>query len=159
MGVLLALAIRSEAVWSLLVRNRRLVKVIFAGLVLVFCVLTITNIGNYGLSLGLTAIVGMYVALLALLLLESESIFAAVFRWRVLRYFGRVSYCLYIVHQGINGILWPALWTRIGLPHAARGLLISAITLAVCLLIAELSWRVLESPLIRRAHKRFVYST
>jgi peptidoglycan/LPS O-acetylase OafA/YrhL len=159
MGVLLAFLSRNPKSWNILARHPRAVRGVLFALFIVFCVLTITGMEDLGACFGLTAITGLYGALLAALLLQPGSLVGGIFRWSSLRYLGKTSYCLYIFHQGIHGVLWPLLWAHIRLPHAMRGLLITAIVFVLCLLVAELSWRIIESPLIRRARERFLYAT
>jgi peptidoglycan/LPS O-acetylase OafA/YrhL len=67
----------------------------------------------------------------------------------VLRYCGRVSYCLYLVHQFIFWIydrLAPAVWSRGATVPPA--LLRGVIGVCISMMIAELSWRFVEAPIL-----------
>jgi peptidoglycan/LPS O-acetylase OafA/YrhL len=67
----------------------------------------------------------------------------------VLRHFGRVSYCLYLVHQFI---FW--LYDRLAPDVLSRGamlppaLLRGVIVVCISMMIAELSWRFVEAPIL-----------
>jgi peptidoglycan/LPS O-acetylase OafA/YrhL len=68
-------------------------------------------------------------------------------RWRLLRWLGRISYCLYIVHYPIYLAL------RNYLPHSVA----LVIGLVAALGISALSWRYFEGPLARWKQQAFRY--
>jgi len=74
------------------------------------------------------------------------------FRSPALRYFGRISYALYLVHQPVSGVLHGNLLN--GTPDTGTPLQI-AVTLLSALVsigIASASWTWLEAPILERAH-------
>jgi len=101
---------------------------------------------NLGAALQFACADLLFAGLLAVVLFGGREAAATPRRsGSVLRYFGRISYCLYLVHQFVfwifdrlTGAVHPS---TLG-PAAVR----AAIVLAVCLGIAELSWRYLEGP-------------
>lgn len=99
-----------------------------------------------------TAFGFFFVFVLIIALTDNHGLLGTIFRWPPLRELGKVSYCVYIIHQAVNWILHRSIldaeprfdhWSAIG---------VSVLSFAVTMLIAELSWRYFESSLIRRAH-------
>lgn len=70
-----------------------------------------------------------------------------VFRNRVLRYMGTISYCLYLIHYPLRQIM---------VTHFGRGPGI-LLGLVSSLLLASLSWKYFEGPIARWKEKRFAY--
>jgi len=103
-----------------------------------------------------TVIGFFFVFLLMIALTDKDGLLGTVFRWRPLRELGKVSYCVYIIHQAVAWALYRSIlhseprfdgWSAIG---------VSVLSFAVTVLIAEFSWRYFESPLIHRGH-RYTY--
>jgi peptidoglycan/LPS O-acetylase OafA/YrhL len=97
-----------------------------------------------------------FVFILIIALTDKEGLLGNIFRWRPLRELGKVSYCVYIIHQAVDWVLhWSIFhaqprfdsWPVIG---------VSVLAFAVTVLIAEISWRFFENPLIHRGH-RYTY--
>jgi peptidoglycan/LPS O-acetylase OafA/YrhL len=107
---------------------------------------------GFEIALQYSWLAAMYTCLMLAALLEREGVLARVFRWRFLREWGRVSYCVYLIHFGI-------LWTchRVllhSLPRITdwRGVLVTLLAAAITWGIAEASWKYFEKPLIERGH-------
>jgi peptidoglycan/LPS O-acetylase OafA/YrhL len=107
-------------------------------------------------TVGRTIIGFFFVFLLIIALTDKEGLLGKIFRWRLLRELGKISYCVYIIHQAVGWVLYRSIlhseprfdaWSAIGL---------SVLSFAVTVLIAELSWKYFESPLIHRGH-RYTY--
>jgi peptidoglycan/LPS O-acetylase OafA/YrhL len=103
-----------------------------------------------------TVIGFFFVFLLLITLTDKDGLLGRIFRWRPLRELGKISYCVYIIHQAVSWILFRSIlhteprfdgWPAIGM---------SVLSFAATVLIAELSWRYFESPLIHRGH-RYTY--
>jgi peptidoglycan/LPS O-acetylase OafA/YrhL len=103
-------------------------------------------------TVSLSTLGFLYLSLMITVLLDGKSWLGRIFRWRALREVGRISYCVYLIHLPVLWVLHRLLlggdprfdnWPAIGLTVAA---------FAATLLIAELSWRYFEHPLIRRGH-------
>lgn len=93
-----------------------------------------------------------YTFVLLISLLDEKSLFARVARWRFLRECGRVSYCIYLIHLAILGMChW--IFFR-SLPHLDdwRGFLVTLLSAALTWILARLSWRYFEKPLVDRGH-------
>jgi peptidoglycan/LPS O-acetylase OafA/YrhL len=78
----------------------------------------------------------------------------ARFRSKALCWFGTISYGLYLVHQPIAGLLHGFVFG--GRPDVATPaqILLSLVALALSVLVAALSWKFLERPLIEFSHRR-----
>ncbi len=72
---------------------------------------------------------------------------ARLLRNRILRWLGRISFCLYVVHYPVY------LGLRSCIPHS----LALVIALAISLAISSLSWRYFEGPIARWKQKAFRY--
>jgi peptidoglycan/LPS O-acetylase OafA/YrhL len=64
---------------------------------------------------------------------------------------GTVAYAVYAFHEGVNFLMHGALFGKIPSVHDWRTILLTLVSLAIVLLLAEISWRVMERPLIHRA--------
>ena len=158
-GIAAALLVRDKSCWMWLVRHGRALRAAGIASVPVFFLLTYfantqISMAAYGFSL-IALICGV---LLLLAVTQPDSSFSAVLRAALLRYFGRISFAVYIVHQGVKGMLmdglipaWPARLSFL------RMITVTFLSLAVTLALAEISWRFMESKLIRRAHVRYKY--
>ena len=77
-------------------------------------------------------------------------------RSAVLRYFGRISYALYIFHFGIYGLVDRAL-PKMDQTHALRLVCVSVLAFVISIAMSEGSWRLIESKSINRAHAKYSY--
>jgi peptidoglycan/LPS O-acetylase OafA/YrhL len=84
---------------------------------------------------------------------------AARYRSRALQYFGQISYCLYLVHQPVAGLLHGLLLNSVPDIGGMRGVAVTVLSLLVSIGIAALSWKWFEAPILARArHIQFVSS-
>ena len=89
---------------------------------------------------------------LILALLKPAGPIASLARMRWLREFGRISYCLYLIHLAVNHLCYSLL---LGDSHRTsdwRVLAIPVLAIGVSFLIAHLSWIFIEYPLQQRGH-------
>jgi peptidoglycan/LPS O-acetylase OafA/YrhL len=105
---------------------------------------------------GRTLIGIFFVLLMIVLLIDRGSSLAGVFRIGALKELGKISYCVYIIHEGILWTVFKILrgdaprfdsWPAVG---------VTVIALAIAIGVAELSWKYFEHPLINRGH-RYAY--
>jgi peptidoglycan/LPS O-acetylase OafA/YrhL len=163
LGVLLAIVWQSE-------EKRRWIRERAGRLVPLMAVLTLVGfallyLGGPGgssshalaLALARTAIILGCLCLLLCVLTKPASAFCRFLRSKVMRGFGRISYCLYLVHWGVIWMISQFV-LHVGFGESMRRDLISAVSgILISLAIAKLSWRFLEGPLLRRAHARYRY--
>lgn len=95
----------------------------------------------------------LFLSLMAILLADPTSKLAKIFRWGPLRELGKVSYCVYIIHDAVHWAVFRFVghelprftnWPSVGMTFLAFVLSIFA---------AEVSWFYFENPLIRRGHR------
>ena len=154
LGVLVALACRDQRAWIWLSARRRHIKAAF--LVMTCGVVFLLFNQRQLFSFGLTWIAGFYTLLLVLVVVEPGPIAKAVFKSQLLVRLGAIAYAVYLFHQGINAILH---WALFGDTETAgwSSLSVTGLSLIAVLLLATLSWRLMEKPLIRHAHRSFRY--
>ena len=83
-------------------------------------------------------------ALLAVLVASSSSKLSVIFSWRPLAYIGRLSYALYLWH-------WPVFIFCTSERLDVNGLALTAIRLAITLILSIASYLLIEQPIRRRA--------
>lgn len=95
----------------------------------------------------------LYVLLLLwTLLAKPESIIRKIFRHRVLCKIGVLSYCIYLIHMGILAFVHWQLAIENKAPLGRFWLLEIGLGLSITFIIAKLSWRYFEKPIINYAH-------
>ena len=154
-GALLALVSQSDVARR---RAAPLVKPIGLGALVVLLILALTrgldfSHNSYLIVIGFSAIALSMGALLAHVLgLAGPGNFARPFAAAVPRSFGKYAYCLYIVHYPLMDPL-ERLWTRVHIGPLLGSHLPEWLAFATCLvglsyLIAMVSWRLLEAPML-----------
>jgi peptidoglycan/LPS O-acetylase OafA/YrhL len=103
-------------------------------------------------TLGRTVIGFFFVFLLIISLTDKEGLLAKIFRWRPLRELGKISYCVYIIHRAVNWALFRSLMHTDPRFDSARAIGVASLSFVVTMILAELSWRYFENPLIRHGH-------
>lgn len=154
-GVLVALACRNKEAWEWLASHRRHLYLAFlllgCGMVVLLKYQRLLYVG------GITWIAAFYAVLLLLTVVNPGRIETFCFRNHLLVKLGTVAYAVYIFHVGINGLLHFAIFGRTPSISDWSSLSVTLLSLVTVILLAALSWRVLEKPLIRRAHAMYRY--
>ena len=161
-GVLVAILVRSEIVWTWLESHRKQILVAFLLLgVGIFRLLFIREPFRNPLFVcfGYSLIAAFYAALVLLVIINPGRVEKLVFGWSPLVKLGIVAYAVYVFHQGVNFLWHGAVFGKIPSVNDWPAILLTLISLATVLLLAEISWRVMERPLIQHAHSRYRYST
>jgi peptidoglycan/LPS O-acetylase OafA/YrhL len=156
LGVLVAIACRSEQAWRWLTVHRRECNIV---LILLGCGMVLLHAYPRQVQpFGFSWIVLFYALLLLRIVMNPGPIAKGVFGGRLLRWLGTVSFAIYVFHQGINDLfLYLALgqtqprisdWASLG---------VTMLSLVVVIALAGLSWHFFERRLIRRAHVNYRY--
>jgi peptidoglycan/LPS O-acetylase OafA/YrhL len=103
-------------------------------------------------TIGRTVIGFFFVFLMIVSLTDKEGMLAKIFRWRPLRELGKVSYCVYIIHRAVNWAFFRAFLHVDPRFDSWRAIGVTSLSFIATMILAELSWRYFENPLIRRGH-------
>lgn len=154
LGVLCAVLVRNERAWNLLLKKR---KELYFGTALLFtgiALMTYRGCGQFSApmtSIGYSAL-GLFYA--GCLLIAVSAPAGRLFRNPTLMGLGTLAYCSYLLHfplvnAGRRLLEFRYSPDRAWLPGSMLGI-------AATLMLAMLSWKYLEKPLLRRGH-RYVY--
>jgi peptidoglycan/LPS O-acetylase OafA/YrhL len=76
------------------------------------------------------------------------------YRGQVLRWFGQISYCLYLVHQPVSGVLHGLLLDAVPDFNTPASFAVTLLSIGVSIGIAAASWRWFEQPILNWAATR-----
>jgi peptidoglycan/LPS O-acetylase OafA/YrhL len=107
-------------------------------------------------TIGRTVIGFFFVFLMIIPLTDKKGLLAKIFRWSPLRELGKVSYCVYIIHRAVNWAFFRAFMHADPRFDSWRAIGVTSLSFVATVILAELSWRYFENPLIRRGH-RYLY--
>ena len=156
LGVLVAIIYRSEAAVSYIRRHSAMLYSL--GLALLAVVASFMKWENWRFigTIGYTAVDMLYaVVLISVLVLPNPRV-QTLLNWRWLRWLGTISYCVYLVHEPVRAALFDR-WSPGGLVHDPFTFGLTCLGLMITLSIAQVSWILIEKPLLRRAHLRYQY--
>jgi peptidoglycan/LPS O-acetylase OafA/YrhL len=159
-GMLVAIAWKMDEIRSfLLARKQSVYKV----LVFFSCGIPILLKYFPGPSYHFTVVWGyswlafFYVTLLLAILVDPNGKLGRLMRSRWLMRLGGVSYCVYLIHFPINGILHTVLLGSRPSIATLSGVSVTFLAAVLTFGLAILSWQHLEGPMVRRGH-RYKYS-
>jgi len=159
LGVLAALAVRSQRTTAVLACRKWLLPVVvLAG----FAFVAASTLKRWDMGSSVMCTVGytvnaiLYSSVLLLAVTDGDSVFARLFRLRVLRWLGTIAYCLYLVHLDIQALVYRLFGYAHPRLFTAYDLVPLTASLAVALLLSQLSWKYFESVLVGFGH-RFTY--
>ena len=158
-GALLAYLIREPGFIKLVTgkRGRYMVNSVF-GLLLAGALLTNLSIQRpFNLTLTYLWLAFMYAALILMLLINSRGWLAKLFRNRMLMWLGGISYAVYLMHQVISIFLHGLIRGSAPIVTGWQGALVTLLALGTTLLLAQLSYAVIERWFIQFGH-RFRYT-
>jgi len=155
MGVLLAVGWRKQEWKARFLRHSTLAFTLCSLALIAVAFLAFGNPSPYSQAMaawGLSCIDASCAFLLAVAIMFPNGRWASVCRWPFLAELGRLSYCLYVIHQAVNLVCHEVLLgaTPSFLDWNSAGVTILAALLAYGL--AKLSWIFFEHPLLRRGH-------
>jgi peptidoglycan/LPS O-acetylase OafA/YrhL len=156
MGVLLAMAWSAPEIRAWLRNHLALFRWgMFAcsGLAILFASMADANIQYsrfLNVSLGRSAVELACLCLIVFLICRPQAGFGRLLSSSVLREFGKISYCLYIVHWGVYWMIFRfVLHARFG-EHLWLDMVVAPVAFMISWGIAELSWRYVELPILQR---------
>jgi peptidoglycan/LPS O-acetylase OafA/YrhL len=155
LGALAAVACRHQFIWEWLRRHKAVLYVAFALLSLRFAWLIHRPDGLF--VFGIAWIAALYVVLLLLAVVDPERPLGALLRWPVLSALGGISYGVYLMHQGVHGMVHVALFGKMPAVTSVPEIGATLLSAGLVLLLASCSWKWLEGPLVRRGHRRCRY--
>lgn len=154
-GAALAVLVRCGFFIPLVQKNKLLLRVLFIILLSGAAFMT-ARPGYFGVF-GHLWLAGLYSCLVLVAFADTEPFLVRILRSRVLVWFGQLSYGIYMLHEGMNGLLHGLF--RNG-PPQIRNLSDAFITVSafgITLVLAALSFRFFERPFLRYG-QRFQYS-
>ena len=156
LGVLCALLLRKELVWDWLVRNLkwlRLSAVVFlCGVVFMTCK-QYDAFSNEMTVWGYSWLALFYGAVVLLAVVDTGGWLEGLLRNRALTGLGTLAYCLYLIHISVmQSIRHPLISHLAGSPRLAW-VLGGILGAGVSIVLASLSWKYFEKPLLRRGHR------
>lgn len=104
-------------------------------------------------DIGFTWLALFYTCVLFLALTRRSGTLGRALRMRWLGWLGSIAYGAYLMHQMIDGMVFGILWRRSPLITDFSTLATKMGALVLTLVIAWLSWRYFESPLVRVGHR------
>jgi peptidoglycan/LPS O-acetylase OafA/YrhL len=154
-GILLAVAWRNASFRELLRAHaallQRVLFVLFLGVGgLLWWLVHPINVVT--VTIGYTWLALFYSALLLTAVSQPAGWLAAAARWRFLGRLGGISYCVYLLHDAFNYFAHAILLHSEPRLYTLGQLGVTALALLATLVVASLSWRFLEKPLILRGH-------
>jgi len=154
MGVLLALALREQTCRRLITRNPKWLYVIIAMFVVGILCLAPRAFAPGGRSAVwvFSVLDPLFAAIILLALVRPGGWWAYFCRQTALRNLGVVSYCIYVIHLAVISICQGLL--HVLYKTGSFAVEFSSVLLAFIItwLLAKISWRYLESPMVRRGH-------
>jgi peptidoglycan/LPS O-acetylase OafA/YrhL len=111
------------------------------------------NSGNLGMQIpGFTCLAFFYACLLLIALSHSSGPVASLMRTSWLREWGKVSYCVYIIHIVVNVGCHTLLLHKAPQISTPRGAVVTFFAAGLTYVAAKISWLLFEHPLLRRGH-------
>lgn len=155
MGVLLAFGWRNERWKAAFYRRKMPIYLACSLLACAFLYLAIWKPSQYSFAMyswGFTVVDALFASLLAIAIMVPGSMWAAVCRLPFLSELGRVSYCLYVIHQAVNLACHELLFHSLPRFDNWASVLASIIAAVLSYGIAVVSWKFFEHPLLRKGH-------
>lgn len=158
-GVLIAMIVRSESAWMWVASHRSRAYLAFVLLGVGACLLTkLPSANPLFVGIEFSMLAAFYATLLLLVIVNPGRVERLVFQWKPLMKLGTVAYAVYMFHAGVS-FLWHGAILR-GRPSfdGWASILVTILSIATVLLLATISFRFVERPLVSWAHAKFRYS-
>ena len=155
-GVLGAILLRDPAWRAKIERNRNTMRVLILLLGIGAPFITQTQGAARGLwmvSIMFTWLAAFYLLLLIYAVTFSTSGVSRVLNWTWLRGLGIIAYGVYLLHEGILGLVRQAVYLGPPSVSALPYGVVSVTALAITIFIAHISWKHFEKPLVAFSHR------
>ena len=156
-GVLCAIFLRRPAVWAWVAANRRNIYHAMAALSCCVAFLWWHSLGRIMYSVGFTWLALFYCSWLVVSIVRPDPVVRFILNGRFLQQLGTLAYGVYIFHQPVNDLLHALILHAPPVVHDPSTLGVTALAAAATFLLAKLSWRYFEKPLIKRGQARYAY--
>jgi peptidoglycan/LPS O-acetylase OafA/YrhL len=107
-------------------------------------------------AVGYTALAVFYATLMLVVMTDTPGLLARFTRLKMLRDLGEISYCVYLIHIMVLFLCSAFLLHTEPRIYDWRGLAVTLLAFVLTMVLARLSWRYYERPLVRRGH-RYTY--
>jgi peptidoglycan/LPS O-acetylase OafA/YrhL len=122
---------------------------IVSAVILAVCIFKSWGLGSFEMSVWGYSFVALFYGSLLCAVLDRRP---RVLRWGWLSGLGIIAYATYLFHQTLQGLLY---WKLFAINPILRVATVTAAVIALCLtlLLARISWKYFERPLISRGHR------
>jgi peptidoglycan/LPS O-acetylase OafA/YrhL len=154
---LCAVFLRRPAAWTWVEVNRRY---IYYAMAVLFCGVVFLcghSQGRIMSSVGYTWIALFYSSWLVVSVVRPDPVVRSILNNVLLQQLGILAYGVYIFHQGMNVLLHAAIFHAAPVVQDLPTLGVTALAAAAPLLLAKLSWRYFEKPLVKRGQIGYAY--
>jgi peptidoglycan/LPS O-acetylase OafA/YrhL len=158
LGVLAALLVRNQTFWNWLLSHRRILWSVTALFFLGTCYMTWQGYNALSLPMtiwGFSWLAAFYTCILLIAILPGRGIVPRILETRSLMHLGTLAYCGYLVHVAFMNALRHPLKAHFPQYPVAAWLVGGVLGIALTLLVASLSFKYFEQPLLRRGHQYF----
>jgi peptidoglycan/LPS O-acetylase OafA/YrhL len=152
LGVLGAIVLRNQilASWLRFRLNWIRLLIVVGGLILFALLVNSQGIASPGMTfVGHTVLAFVSLGLILIALLSGKSLISRIFSNRYLVWLGTISYGVYLFHQPISGLLHNMLREQVPQITNYQDCLVTLLALTMTLLVAVISWRLFEQPIVR----------
>lgn len=156
LGVLLAWLLRQPGAWEK-IRSRRgsiyLAGAALTGLIGWIMVIKPNNVSDLMSMYGYLALAVFYTVILLIAITFNNSIFSACLRISPLRFIGKISFCVYLIHQPVKMITYAYVLNKLPAIEKSSDILAPALSFVFTILLAWASYALFESRFIAIGHR------
>jgi peptidoglycan/LPS O-acetylase OafA/YrhL len=158
LGVLAALLVRNQTFWKWLQSHRHILWSVTTLFFLGTCYMTWQGYNALSLPMtiwGFSWLAAFYTCILLIAILPGRGIVPRILENRSLMHLGTLAYCSYLVHVAFMNALRHPLKAHFPQYPVAAWLVGGVLGIALTLVVASLSFKYFEQPLLRRGHQYF----
>jgi peptidoglycan/LPS O-acetylase OafA/YrhL len=153
LGILVALFMRNERVWLCIVSSRRILLTFAIVLIVPLAYLSWWRFGPYSgpmVTVGYS-LLGLFYTCCLLLAITSSARTRSLLCNRILTQLGTIAYCTYLFHLPAIEFCSRLLKSR-SFSGSTIDIIAGVLGVTITLIIATVSWKYFERPLLRRGH-------